>query len=251
MLNEKLKELRENVELSQADVADLMFCSRSLIAKWEQGRANPSDSDLKSLSDIYKCSYEELLNETKNNDISSFSFTIKSVFKYYSYSFSYLFFPYIFSLILIYLLFGAIGVVLGLSSNGNNAMECFIVIWIVIIALMPLLVFVAYKTKKRAQGGVGLPLTILDHKELETVSINHNENTIDLIQNNHVIFSSLLKDYSFQVHIFKNIKEVLNNTVEINCKINDLFLDVNSVIGNICNIYSNVDFISYNTEREI
>lgn len=43
---------------------------------------------------------------------------------------------------------------------------------------MPLLVFVAYKTKKRAQGGVGLPLTILDHKELETVSINHNENTI-------------------------------------------------------------------------
>ena len=143
MLNEKLKELRENVELSQADVADLMFCSRSLIAKWEQGRAN----------------------ETKNNDISSFSFTIKSVFKYYSYSFSYLFFPYIFSLILIYLLFGAIGVVLGLSSNGNNAMECFIVIWIVIIALMPLLVFVAYKTKKRAQGGVGLPLTILDHKE--------------------------------------------------------------------------------------
>lgn len=178
MLNEKLKELRENVELSQADVADLMFCSRSLIAKWEQGRANPSDSDLKSLSDIYKCSYEELLNETKNNDISSFSFTIKSVFKYYSYSFSYLFFPYIFSLILIYLLFCAIGVVLGLSSNGNNAMECFIVIWIVIIALMPLLVFVAYKTKKRSQGGVGLPLTILDHKELETVSINHNENTI-------------------------------------------------------------------------
>ena len=40
---------------------------------------------------------------------------------------------------------------------------------------MPLLVFVAYKTKKRSQGGVGLPLTILDHKELETVSINHNE----------------------------------------------------------------------------
>lgn len=77
-----------------------------------------------------------------------------------------------------------------------------------------------------------------------------NENTIDLIQNNHVIFSSLLKDYSFQVHIFKNIKEVLNNTVEINCKITDLFLDVNSVIGNICNIYSNVDFISYNTKEK-
>lgn len=77
-----------------------------------------------------------------------------------------------------------------------------------------------------------------------------NENTIDLIQNNHVIFSSLLKDYSFQVHIFKNIKEVLNNTVEINCKITDLFLDVNSVMGNICNIYSNVDFISYNTKEK-
>lgn len=77
-----------------------------------------------------------------------------------------------------------------------------------------------------------------------------NENTIDLIQNNHVIFSSLLKDYSFQVHIFKNIKEVLNNTVEINCKITDLFLDVNSVIDNICNIYSNVDFISYNTKEK-
>lgn len=77
-----------------------------------------------------------------------------------------------------------------------------------------------------------------------------NENTIDLIHNNHVIFSSLLKDYSFQVHIFKNIKEVLNNTVEINCKITDLFLDVNSVMGNICNIYSNVDFISYNTKEK-
>ena len=78
MLNEKLKELRENIGLSQADVADLMFCSRSLIAKWEQGRANPSDNDLKSLSDIYKCSYEELLKETKNIDVSSFSFSIKN-----------------------------------------------------------------------------------------------------------------------------------------------------------------------------
>lgn len=180
MLNEKLKELRENIGLSQADVADLMFCSRSLIAKWEQGRANPSDNDLKSLSDIYKCSYEELLKETKNIDVSSFSFTIKSPFKYYSYSFSYLFFPYIFSMILVFLLYDAIGTIIGILSSHDvhNDMKYFIAMWIAIIALSPLLLFVAYKTKKRAQGGVGLPLTILGHKELETVSINHNEKTI-------------------------------------------------------------------------
>ena len=137
MLNEKLKELRENIGLSQADVADLMFCSRSLIAKWEQGRANPSDNDLKSLSDIYKCSYEELLKETKNIDVSSFSFTIKSPFKYYSYSFSYLFFPYIFSMILVFLLYGAIGTIIGILSSHDvhNDMKYFIAICTCILLL--------------------------------------------------------------------------------------------------------------------
>lgn len=77
-----------------------------------------------------------------------------------------------------------------------------------------------------------------------------SENAIDLVQNNNIVFNSSLEDYNFQVHIFKNIKEVLNNTIEINSKITDMFLDVNSVINNICNIYSNTDFISYNTKEK-
>ena len=67
MFCDRLKELRINANLTQDELASKLSISRSAVAKWEQGRANPSDSDLKSLSDIYKCSYEELLNETKNN----------------------------------------------------------------------------------------------------------------------------------------------------------------------------------------
>lgn len=37
MLSDKIKELRTKENLSQEDVADKLFCSRSLISKWEQG----------------------------------------------------------------------------------------------------------------------------------------------------------------------------------------------------------------------
>ena len=50
--NEKLQELRKNKNLTQEQLAEMSFVSRTAISKWESGRGYPSIDSLKEISNF-------------------------------------------------------------------------------------------------------------------------------------------------------------------------------------------------------
>ena len=50
--NEKLQELRKNKNLTQEQLAEMLFVSRTAISKWESGRGYPSIASLKEISNF-------------------------------------------------------------------------------------------------------------------------------------------------------------------------------------------------------
>lgn len=63
MFKEKLKELRIKENLTQADLAEKIFVSRSAVAKWEQGRGLPSMDSLELLCKVFNVDEDELLDK--------------------------------------------------------------------------------------------------------------------------------------------------------------------------------------------
>ena len=64
-LEDKLLSLRKQQGLTQLELAEALHISRQAISKWETGEAEPSLENLKSLSQIYHISLDELLGEGK------------------------------------------------------------------------------------------------------------------------------------------------------------------------------------------
>lgn len=62
-LEDKLLSLRKQQGLTQLELAEALHISRQAISKWETGEAEPSLENLKSLSQIYHISLDELLGE--------------------------------------------------------------------------------------------------------------------------------------------------------------------------------------------
>jgi transcriptional regulator with XRE-family HTH domain len=62
-LAEKLKYYRKKQGLSQEHIADRLNLSRQAISKWENGHTAPDIENLVRLSNIYKVSIDELLQE--------------------------------------------------------------------------------------------------------------------------------------------------------------------------------------------
>lgn len=60
--NEKLKQLREQFNLTQQNLADILHVSHQAISNWEQGKSMPDINSLKSLSEIYGTTVDKLLN---------------------------------------------------------------------------------------------------------------------------------------------------------------------------------------------
>lgn len=60
MIADKLKDYRSKQAWSQDDLAKKMNISRSLVAKWEQGRANPTADDLDKLAQLFGVKPEDL-----------------------------------------------------------------------------------------------------------------------------------------------------------------------------------------------
>ena len=60
--NEKLQELRKQKELTQEELAEILFVSRTAISKWESGRGYPSIESLKAISKFFAVSIDELLS---------------------------------------------------------------------------------------------------------------------------------------------------------------------------------------------
>ena len=60
--NEKLQELRKQKGLTQEELAEALYVSRTAISKWESGRGYPSIDSLKSISKLFSVTIDELLS---------------------------------------------------------------------------------------------------------------------------------------------------------------------------------------------
>ena len=60
--NEKLQYFRKKSNLTQEELAEKLFVSRTAISKWESGRGMPSISSLKAISEVFNVSIDELLS---------------------------------------------------------------------------------------------------------------------------------------------------------------------------------------------
>ena len=63
--SEKLVYLRKQKGLTQADVADKLFVSRTAVSKWESARGYPGIDSLKAIAQFYGVTLDELLGEEK------------------------------------------------------------------------------------------------------------------------------------------------------------------------------------------
>ena len=63
--NEKLQELRKNRGMTQEELADALYVSRTTISKWELGRGYPSIDSLKDISKFFSVSIDDLLSGEK------------------------------------------------------------------------------------------------------------------------------------------------------------------------------------------
>ncbi|MGN1100252.1 MAG: helix-turn-helix domain-containing protein [Christensenellales bacterium] len=61
--NENLKELRLKKGMSQTELAEKVFVSRSAVAKWENGLGLPSDDSLNRLAEFFGVEREELYSD--------------------------------------------------------------------------------------------------------------------------------------------------------------------------------------------
>lgn len=60
--NEKLQKLRKDRGLTQEELAEALFVSRTAISKWESGRGYPSIDSLKEISKFFSVTIDELLS---------------------------------------------------------------------------------------------------------------------------------------------------------------------------------------------
>lgn len=63
--HEKLQELRKSRGLTQEELAEVLYVSRTAISKWESGRGYPSIDSLKEISNYFSVSIDDLLSGEK------------------------------------------------------------------------------------------------------------------------------------------------------------------------------------------
>ncbi len=60
--NSKLQELRKQKGMTQQQLADALFVSRTAVSKWESGRGYPSIDSLRAISLVFDITLDELLS---------------------------------------------------------------------------------------------------------------------------------------------------------------------------------------------
>ena len=63
--NEKLQDLRKNKGLTQEELAEALYVSRTAISKWESGRGYPSIDSLKEIAKYFSVTIDELLSSNE------------------------------------------------------------------------------------------------------------------------------------------------------------------------------------------
>ena len=61
-LNEKLQELRKRKGMTQEELAQALYVSRTAISKWESGRGYPNIESLKAIAKFFSVTIDELLS---------------------------------------------------------------------------------------------------------------------------------------------------------------------------------------------
>ncbi len=61
MLNERIRELREERNISQRQLADRLGFERYTVSNWEQGRTEPNVRQLTALADFFEVSTDYLM----------------------------------------------------------------------------------------------------------------------------------------------------------------------------------------------
>ncbi len=67
--SEKIKELRLKKGISQAELAEKIFVSRSAVAKWENGLGLPSEESLKLLAEFFEVGIDELYSDKTTESV--------------------------------------------------------------------------------------------------------------------------------------------------------------------------------------
>lgn len=73
MLGNKIRQLREERDWTQKDLAKKMDKSQKTISSWEKGRTNPKVKELHQLCSVFGCTYETLTG-IKQHDTQDITF---------------------------------------------------------------------------------------------------------------------------------------------------------------------------------
>ena len=79
MINEKIKLLRKQNNMTQEELADKMNVSRQAVTKWESGAGTPDVGNLEGLAKIFSISVDQILSDEitdKNDNVSRTEFDI-------------------------------------------------------------------------------------------------------------------------------------------------------------------------------
>ena len=84
--NEKLQQLRAGKNLTQEQLAEQLYVSRTAISKWESGKGYPNIESLKCISKFFSVSIDELLSGEKLISIAQTEnrSNIKKIYDYIS-----------------------------------------------------------------------------------------------------------------------------------------------------------------------
>lgn len=80
--NEKMQLLRKEKGLTQEELAEKLFISRTAISKWENGRGFPNLDSLKNIATLYSISIDELLTIAEKENKSNIATIYHFIFYY-------------------------------------------------------------------------------------------------------------------------------------------------------------------------